>query len=234
MNNELDSVDSISTSTVVQDKQKRGIRRTIVGILIFITAVFGLFLNKITTPRILSHIELRANDTLVFEQPRIFKSFELLNHRGEAFGPEQFTGKWSLVFFGFTACPDVCPTTLSLLKQVKDQLKPEIAKQVQFVMVSVDPARDTVEALSKYMPYFDPEFVGVTGEFLQIKRLATQLNAAFVKVKQGPEIDNYTVDHSANIALINPYGHYHGFIKAPLDKGRIKLTLQSIITMFER
>lgn len=134
------------------------------------------------------------------------------------------------MFFGFTHCPDVCPTTLLQLKTVKQQLQPDIAAQTQFVLVSVDPARDTVAQLEQYMLYFDPEFVGLTGDFLEIKRLATQLNMAFVKVTQG---DSYTVDHSANIAIVNPYGHYHGFVKAPLDEARLKLTLQSIVTSFD-
>ncbi len=224
----------MNTATVepvaMSPKQKRGVTITLVVIAVFVVVVMGLFLNKITTPRVLSPIELRVNGTFVFDQPRIFKDFSLQNHRGEAFTLEQLKGKWSLVFFGFTACPDVCPATLSMMKTVKSQLDDDIAEQVQFVLVSVDPARDTVEKLSEYMPYFDPEFIGLTGEFLEIKRLANQMNMAFVKVPQG---DSYTIDHTANIALVNPYGHYHGFIKPPLDNTRIKLTLQSIVSRFE-
>lgn len=211
-------------------KQSRGIWLTVAGIVIFIAVVLGLFLNKITTPRVLSAMELRANGTYIFEQPRIFKDFALTDQQGQPFSLAQLEGKWSLLFFGFTHCPDVCPATLSLLKTVKEQLKPEIAAETQFVFVSVDPARDTVEQLSQYMPYFDSEFIGLTGEFLEIKRLSTQLNIAFVKVTQG---DGYTVDHSANIAIVNPYGHYQGFIKPPLDAARVKLTLQSIVTNFD-
>ncbi len=217
--------------TEMNQRQKRGITYTVVAIAVFVVVVMGLFLNKITTPRVLSPIELRVNGTFVFDQPRIFKDFSLLDHQGEPFSLENFKGKWSLVFFGFTACPDVCPATLSMMKQVKSQLDDDIEEQVQFVLVSVDPARDTVEQLSQYMPYFDPEFIGLTGEFLEIKRLANQMNMAFVKVPQG---ESYTIDHTANIALVNPYGHYHGFIKPPLDNARIKLTLQSIVSRFEK
>ncbi|MGH1373011.1 MAG: SCO family protein [Cellvibrionaceae bacterium] len=217
--------------TEMNQRQKRGITYTVVGIAVFVVVVMALFLNKITTPRVLSPIELRVNGTFVFDQPRIFKDFSLLDHRGQPFNLENFKDKWSLVFFGFTACPDVCPATLSMMKQVKGQLDDDIEEQVQFVLVSVDPARDTVEQLSQYMPYFDPEFIGLTGEFLEIKRLANQMNMAFVKVPQG---ESYTIDHTANIALVNPYGHYHGFIKPPLDNARIKLTLQSIVSRFEQ
>lgn len=217
--------------TEMNDRQKRGITFTVVGIAVFVVVVMGLFLNKITTPRVLSPIELRVNGTFVFDQPRIFKDFSLVDHHGQSFNLDNLKGKWSLVFFGFTACPDVCPATLSMMKQVKGQLDKDIEEQVQFVLVSVDPARDTVDQLSQYMPYFDPEFIGLTGEFLEIKRLANQMNMAFVKVPQG---ETYTIDHTANIALVNPYGHYHGFIKPPLDNARIKLTLQSIVSRFEK
>lgn len=214
-------------------KQRRGIRYTVLAILIFITLVMGLFLNKITTPRVLNAMELRANGTFVFEQPRIFKDFQLLDQKGNPFSLADLKGHWSLVFFGFTSCPDVCPATLSVLKTVKAQLNPDVAEQTRFILVTVDPARDTAEQLDTYMAYFDEDFIGLTGEFLEIKRLATQLNMAFTKVRTGPQVDDYTVDHSANIAIINPYGHYHGFIKSPPDMARIKLTLQSIITTFD-
>ncbi len=217
--------------TEMNQRQKRGITYTVVGIAVFVVVVMLLFLNKITTPRVLSPIELRVNGTFVFDQPRIFKDFSLVDHQGQPFSLDNLKDKWSLVFFGFTACPDVCPATLSMMKQVKSQLDDDIEAQVQFVLVSVDPARDTVEQLSQYMPYFDPEFIGLTGEFLEIKRLANQMNMAFVKVPQG---ESYTIDHTANIALVNPYGHYHGFIKPPLDNARIKLTLQSIVSRFEK
>lgn len=229
------SSDAVVSDAVVAEqgyrkKQRRGVWFTVAGIVVFITLVLGLFLNKITTPRVLSAMELRANGTYVFDQPRIFKDFSLVNQQGEPFSLAQLEGKWSLLFFGFTHCPDVCPATLSVMKIVKDQLDPDIAAKTQFVLVSVDPARDSVEKLAEYMPYFDSEFVGLTGDFLEIKRLANQLNIAFVKVTQG---DDYTVDHSGNIALVNPYGHYHGFIKPPLDAARIKLTVQSIVTDFD-
>jgi protein SCO1/2 len=218
--------------TSLDDQQRNGVRYTVIAIVVFICVVMGLFLNKISVPRILSDADLRLNGTFVFEKPRIFKDFTLRDQHGDIFKLQQLEGKWSLLFFGYTGCPDICPTTMTLLKQVKDQLNEEIREQVQFIMVSVDPARDTVDVLAQYIPYFDAEFIGLTGEFLDVKRFATQLNAAFMKVRTGDDPQDYSVDHSANIVLINPKGHYHGFIRAPLDGSRIKLTLQSIVTRF--
>ncbi len=221
-----------ANSNLKTARQRRGILLTVGGVLIFILLVLALFINKITTPRVISPLELRANGTLVFEQPRIINDFQLLDQRGEGFNLESLKGKWSLLFFGFTHCPDVCPATLAVLRDVKAQMDSDLVAQTNFVLVTVDPARDTVAQLAQYMPYFDPDFIGLTGEFLQIKRLANQLNMAFVKVKTGAGSDDYSVDHSANIAIINPYGHYHGFIKSPPDTARVKLTLQSIISSF--
>ena len=99
------------------------------------------------------------------------------------------------------------------------------AMDTAVVMISVDPARDTVPVLAQYVPYFNPEFLGVTGEFLDVHRFATSLNTPFRKVAgQG---ENYQVDHSANVVLINPRGDYHGFFKAPLDLAKMKVTYRS-------
>ena len=92
-------------------------------------------------------------------------------------------------------------------------------------MFSVDPARDTVEQLAAYVPYFHPDFTGVTGEFLELFRVATAMNTPFREVPGQDE--NYLVDHSANVVLINPRGDYHGFFKAPLDLAKMKVTYRS-------
>ena len=99
-------------------------------------------------------------------------------------------------------------------------------------MVSVDPARDTVEQLAAYVPYFNPGFIGVTGEFLDIHRFATALNTPFRKAAGQDE--NYLVDHSANVVLINPRGDYHGFFKAPLDLAKMKVTYRSARAWWDR
>ncbi len=208
-------------------RQKRGIRLTVVGMLILVALVVGSFVNKITMPRVMTAAELKINGAYVFDTPRALPDFELTDHTGSVFDQAALQNRWSLVFFGFTHCPDICPTTLSELGQFIKLLDglPE-REDTRVVMVTVDPARDGVEQLAQYMPYFHPDFVGVTGEFLDIHRFATALNTPFRKVPgQG---ENYQVDHSANLVLINPRGDYHGFFKAPLDLAKLKLTYRSI------
>ena len=209
--------------------RRRGIRITVGVIVAFIVTVLALFTNKVTSPRVLSDTELKINGAFKFDKPRIFKDFQLTDHSGKPFSLDNLRDRWTLMFFGFTYCPDICPTTMATINDLMAALDSDIRDNTQVVLVSVDPARDTVEKLSQYVPYFNPDFIGVTGEFLQIKRLATQLNIAFNKVTLG---DSYTVDHSANVVLINPKGHYHGFFKSPVDTARMKLTYQSMVTSF--
>ncbi len=212
----------------VRPGKKIGI--TVALLLAFIILVLGLFLNKMFTPRVLSDTELSINGAFAFDKPRILNEFSLITQDQSPFGLADLTGKWSLIFFGFTSCPDVCPTTLSTLQQMLSKLDKDIAKDTQVIFVSVDPGRDGPDVIKRYLQNFNADFVGLTGNFIDIKRFANQLNVPFQKVKTGPE--SYTVDHGSNIAIINPYGHYHGFLKFPLDVGRGKLTFQSMVTSF--
>ncbi|WP_075186381.1 SCO family protein [Teredinibacter haidensis] len=210
-------------------RQKRGIAKTVAFVVILMTVFVAGFFYKILQPRVMNAVELRANGAIVFDNPRIIEAFELSDHRGEAFTLENFKGKWSLVFFGFTHCPDICPITLAKLAQVYPKLESDIAKQTQVIMVSVDPARDTQEKLAAYVPYFHQDFIGVSGDFLQTMQLTQNLNVAFRKVVQG---DDYTVDHSGNIVVINPNGHYHAFIKPPFELARLLTVYQSMVQSF--
>ncbi|KZX58148.1 electron transporter SenC [Halioglobus sp. HI00S01] len=205
--------------------QRRNIRFTVVVVLLFITVIVAGFVYRIQQPRVMSGTEMKVNGLYLHETPRNFGEISLIDHHGEVFDRSRFEGKWSLVFFGFTYCPDVCPTTMAFLDQFMAQLEGTEAEDTQVVMVSVDPARDTVEQLSQYVPYFNPDFIGVTGEFLDVHRFATALNTPFRKVPGQDE--NYLVDHSSNVVLINPKGDYHGFFKAPLDQAKMKVTYRS-------
>lgn len=213
-------------------KQSRGIKLTVLVIFIFMFVVVAGFVNRIGQPRVMTTTEMKINGLYLLQTPRNFGEVKLIDHRGQAFNRERLQGKWSLVFFGFTYCPDICPTTMAFLNEFMGQLEGTEAQDTQVVMVSVDPARDTVEKLATYVPYFNSDFIGVTGEFMDIHRFATALNTPFRKVPgQG---ENYQVDHSANVVLINPRGDYHGFFKAPLDLAKMKVTYRSARVMWDR
>ena len=209
---------------------RRGIIITVLCCVAFMSLVVAGVVHKLLSPRVMTQSELQLNGAIVFDKPRRFEDFEILDQNGEPFTKDDLTGQWSLLFFGFTHCPDICPTTMADMARLKQNLPADIAEQTQGVLVSLDPARDTPELLNDYVAYFDPEFVGVTGDFLQIRRFANQVNVAFTKVTQG---DDYTVDHSGNIVIINPYGDYHGFFKPPFELAKLKATYSSIVTQFD-
>ena len=215
--------------TFTHADRKDGIWKTVITLLVIIAVLVAMFVWRVLQPRILSPKELYNAGAVVFDTPREISEFTLLNKQGDAFVLDDIKEKWSFVFFGFTHCPDICPTTVALFNQLgKEFEQTEWADSTQFVLVSVDPARDTPEKMQQYVNYFNPDIRGVTGDFLTIKRLANQLNIAFAKVVTDHEAGEYTVDHSGAVALINADGHYQGFYKPPLDLEKIALTYQSI------
>ena len=214
------------------DKQSRGIKLTVALILAFILVIVGGFVYRIQQPRVMTVSEMKINGTYLLGTPRALPEFQLVDHHGKPFNRESLKGGWTMIFFGFTFCPDICPTTMAFLDQFMEQVEGTEVADTRVLMVSVDPARDTVEQLATYVPYFNPDFLGVTGEFLELHRFATALNTPFRKVPGQDE--NYLVDHSANVVLINPRGDYHGFFKAPLDMAKMKTTYRSIRVLWDR
>ncbi len=209
------------------------LRLTVALSLAFVAVVLGLFVYSVTRTPTLSDQQLRERGVIVLPTPRELAPFELTTHTGGSFTLEDLQGSWSFVFFGFTSCPDVCPTTLSVLAQAQRTLEaesPELVDDFQVVMVTVDPERDDQEALARYVQAFSPEFVGVRGERRDIAELATQVNVAFAKV---PADDgDYQVDHTANIVIINPRGHYHGFARLPHRADTLVSAFRSLVERF--
>jgi protein SCO1 len=130
------------------------------------------------------------------------QSLELTDHTGKPRRLEDFRGKAVVLFFGFTHCPDICPTTLADISHAIKQLGPEV-ERVQLLMVSVDPERDTQESLAKYVTAFDPRFLGLRGDLAATKKVATEFKIYFAKRNTG---DSYSVDHSAQSYVIDPRG----------------------------
>ena len=215
----------------MKNSEARGVRWTIAAVCIFMVVVVASFVHRVGEPRVMSLAETRANGLFLFDTPRDLGVFELRDHTGEPFSPAQLTGHWTLIFFGFTHCPDICPTTMSELANLKAQLVGTEAEAIRVVMVSVDPARDTPERLAEYVPYFHQEFLGVTGDFAKILSFAQRLNAPFRKVSEPG--NGYQMEHSANVALLNPRGDYHGFFRAPLDVPKMRVTLRSTQYLWE-
>ncbi len=139
------------------------------------------------------------------------KDFSLTDHAGRVRTLADFRGKVVVMFFGYTRCPDVCPTTLAELKAVKDQLG-EDGRRLQVLFVTVDPERDTQKLLADYVPAFDPTFLGLYGDPGATARVAKDFKVFFEKVP-GRTPDSYTVDHTAGSYVFDPQGRLRLFAR---------------------
>jgi protein SCO1/2 len=157
--------------------------------------------------------------------PRAIGAFRLTDQQGREFMPESLRGHWSLVFAGFTHCPDACPTTLTLLNSVDERLRASDGA-IQVVFLSVDPERDTPERLAGYVGHFNPHFVAVTGARAQIDALCRDLGIAYV---HNPGVGgDYTVDHSAALVLIDPRARVAGYFQPPHDPDALAADLAAL------
>lgn len=145
--------------------------------------------------------------------------FALVDHTGRKRTNEDFRGKLMLVYFGFTYCPDICPTDLQNMGLALDQLGPA-GDKVQPLFITVDPERDTVEHLNEYVPLFHPRLIGLTGDAAAIGAAADAFKVYYARVpnKQG---DDYTIDHTAFIYLMGADGSYVGFFPPGTTSERI-------------
>ena len=158
----------------------------------------------------------------LFPDPKPLTAFTLTDHKNRVFDLASLKGKWTFLFFGFTHCPDVCPTTLAQLARARDNIARTAAgaEDVQFVFISVDPNRDTAGKLRQYVEHFEPSFLGVTGDDAQIGNLAGQLGAAY-QVAMTPGMENYPVYHSTAVFLLDPRARYHAVFAPPHDAAAI-------------
>ena len=147
--------------------------------------------------------DYRADLAQAETEPPFFAQFELTDHRGMVQTDEDFAGRWMLVFFGFTNCPDVCPTTLSEVAAVMEGLGDEAAK-VQPIFITIDPARDTPTALAGYVPLFDAGIIGLTGTPEQIAATSETFPIFFERIEEATAPGGYTMGHTSHLFLFDP------------------------------
>jgi protein SCO1/2 len=168
----------------------------IAGLLIWmvLAALWGI-------PRLTPHT---FHGTLL-QSPSVAHDFTLTSNTGQKVSLSDFRGKLVLLYFGYTFCPDVCPTTLAEISNAMKILGKN-ADDVQIIMISVDPERDTPALLAEYVAHFDPRFLGVTGTPEEIAEIAT-LYGIFYQKNEGSNATGYLVDHTATITVVDQYGH---------------------------
>lgn len=165
-------------------------------------------------------------------EPKAVAEFELTQADGTRFGLGDLSGAWSLLFLGFTSCPDVCPSTLYDLDRMDDRLDnagPGAPGGWQVVFVSVDPERDDPEKLRRYVRHFDPDFRGVSGTHPQLSGLAGQLGLSYQVEEHAADAETYAVIHSGAVVLVDPQGRLRGAFTPPLDPDLMTQDLESLM-----
>lgn len=199
-----------------------------------ILAMIALVAGIVLQDRLDQPVALK-NATLYPADFRPVPAFELQDQDGQSFSQAQLLGKWSVIFFGFTNCPDVCPTTLNILQQAYEGLG-QHKKDVQVILISVDPERDNQQQRKDYIEYFNPDFIALGeadgGNGDKIKALTKSMYIHYATVANATNPEDYLVDHSAAILIINPAGRRHAQITPPILPGAITQDINTIIEAY--
>lgn len=166
----------------------------------------------------------------LYPTPKPLLDFSLQRQRQDTFSLNNLRGQWSIIFFGFTHCPDVCPNTLQLLNGVHKKLATTTIAIPQFIFISVDPNRDTPEQLEQYVKFFNKDFIGTSGTTEQLDQLTKQLGVIYY---QQQTETSYTIDHTAALMLINPDAQLHAIFTTPHHVDNISQDYQSIVNHYK-
>ncbi|MCK9813002.1 SCO family protein [Pseudomonas sp. MAFF 302046] len=196
-------------------------QKTVFILVALVALVLGLTVNKVLSGKGQGDpTALIDAGIILLPQSRNLPSVKMTDQNGQPVVIDELKGKWSLLFFGYTFCPDICPTTLAQLRQIKSELPKEAVDKLQVVLVSVDPHRDSPQQLKQYLGYFDKDFQGLTASSVEdLQKLANAVSIPFIPADTSKP--NYTVDHSGNLAVIGPDGTQRGFIRAPLNNQKL-------------
>lgn len=198
-------------------------------------AALAFFIGILTSGVVRKASDAPEIPGFLWPNPPKVAEFSLTAQDGSTFSRANFLNKWSFVFFGFTQCPDVCPTTMQTLKNTKALLAadPSFNNRGQIVFVSVDPERDTQAIIRQYLNYFDKDFVGITGANEKLLALTKPLGILFAKIDEGSG-DSYTMDHSAAILLIDPQGRVLGLFSMPHDPKQLSDSFKAISSYYDQ
>jgi protein SCO1/2 len=199
-------------------------------ILAIVAFAAGLLLARLLVPAKVTPPQLEQ--ATVFPAPRALPALDLVDQDGQPLPPRFFDGRWTLVFFGFTQCPDICPTTLATLAQANKQFSDLPAEsRPRMLLVSVDPERDPPSILAPYVRFFDPAFLAATGSLEATAAAAAAFNVPYAKVSQ--DGGHYTLDHGSGIFVVGPSGGIVAYLSAPHDAARIASNVRSVIAWSE-
>lgn len=192
-----------------------------------VIAIAAIVIGIVTAGWVTQPKTVEVKSGVLLKTPRLLPEFQLVSGDGRRFDRERLQGHWSLLFAGFTHCPDVCPNTMTVLKSVSARLQ-AARTPLQVVFISVDPERDTPEQIRRYAEYFDPTFVAATGPTDELDKLAAGAGLVYAKVP-GATADSYTIDHSSALVLVNPQAQIAGYFTPPHDIDTLAADLARMI-----
>ncbi|MET0026113.1 MAG: SCO family protein [Candidatus Thiodiazotropha sp.] len=179
--------------------------------------LYFYFPNAVGKPQQPLHTEASA-----VGEPRRLKAFSLTDQLGQTYDNQRLLGHWTFMSFGYTYCPDICPTTLSIMSEVSNRIRAQAQHApFQVVFVSIDPERDTPARLAEYVTYFDPAFLGVTGTQQELQKLTRPLGILYQRVDTQDSAMGYVMDHTASIILVDPQGRFFAYFLHPHDADSI-------------
>lgn len=203
-------------------------QKTVFILVAIVALVLGLTVNRVLSGSGQGdQTALIDAGVILLPQSRNVPDLKLIDQDGQPVSLDSLKDKWTLLFFGYTFCPDICPTTLAQLRQIKSDLPKEAVDKLRVVFVSVDPNRDTPQQLKTYLGYFDKQFLGLTAPVDTIQKLANAMSIPFIPADTSKP--NYTVDHSGNLALLGPDGTQRGFIRAPINNQKLVAQLPGLV-----
>lgn len=203
-------------------------QKTVLILVAIVALILGLTVNRVLSGKGQGdQTALIDAGVILLPQSRRLPDLKMTNQDGQPVVINELKDKWTVLFFGYTFCPDICPTTLAQLRQIKSELPKDVLANLRVVLISVDPNRDTPAQLKQYLGYFDKEFIGLTASVADIQKLANAVSIPFIPADTGKP--NYTVDHSGNLALLGPDGTQRGFIRAPLNNQKLVTQLPGLL-----
>jgi protein SCO1/2 len=209
-----------------------GQRITLLVIFAFLACVLGVFVGKHWQKPLAQQVQ-----ATLLPQPKTLSSFTLTGANKKSFTNQDLQNHWTLLFFGFTNCGYVCPTTMAVLKQVYSNLQADKQTLPQVIFVSIDPERDTLSRIQKYVTSFNPNFQGVTGSKQQLDKLTKELNVLYMKVKSTggdqKKSRDYQIDHSGTVLLMDPEGQLFAVFSMPHDADSITKDFETITSRFK-
>jgi protein SCO1/2 len=194
----------------------------LIVLFLAIALAAGLWSSRLMNTPTKAEANIPEYSTRLFEPPIPLNSFSLTDHNGNTFNPVKLLGYWTFIFFGYTNCPDVCPMALVDLNALYTDLESNYELgNTKVTFVSVDPERDDLDYLGEYVTYFNENFLGVTGDPKQVAQFSDQFGAVYKKVFKEGE-DDYLVDHTASIMLVDHLGQLIAVFPPPHDPKYIK------------